>query len=253
MTTQAPKRPLVFYRTGPMPCPYLDGRVERNLFTELRGGQAQNQHDQLALAGFRRSHHMVYRPACPGCNGCVPIRIPVAAFGPSRSQQRVWNRNADLRVNCGGAIANYEQYNLFFRYQRARHAGSEMAAMSFSDFRAMIEESMVETELMSLRHPDGTLLGACLIDVLSTGLSAVYSYFEPAADRRSLGTYSVLRLVQEARARALDHVYLGYWIEDCAKMTYKSRFRSIQHLSSNGWTDASLPGKGTPVDEPTIA
>ena len=168
-----------------MPCPYLDGRVERNLFTELRGAQAQDLHDQLALAGFRRSHHIVYRPACPGCNGCVPIRVPV-------------------------------------------------------------EDSVVDTELMSIRDASGALVGACLTDVLSSGLSAVYSYFEPSEDRRSLGTFSILHLVREAAARGRPHVYLGYWIEGCAKMTYKSRFQPVEHLGTKGWTDAALPSREPP-------
>lgn len=229
-----------------MPCPYLDGRVERNLFTELRGAQAQDLHDQLALAGFRRSHHIVYRPACPGCNGCVPVRVPVASFGPTRSQQRVWNKNTDLVVTTDAAIATSEHYDLFFRYQRARHSGGEMAAMSFSDFRAMVEDSVVETELMSIRDPSGTLVGACLTDVLSSGLSAVYSYFEPAQDRRSLGTFSILQLVRAAAARGRPYVYLGYWIEGCAKMAYKSRYQPVEHLGPKGWTDAPLPSSEPP-------
>ena len=246
MTSQAPKPPLVFYRTGPMPCPYLDGRVERNLFTELRGAQAQDLHDQLALAGFRRSHHIVYRPACPGCNGCVPIRVPVASFAPTRSQQRVWTKNSDLVVTTEAALATDEHYDLFFRYQRARHSGGEMAAMSFSDFRAMVEDSVVETELMSIRDASGALLGACLTDVLSSGLSAVYSYFEPSEDRRSLGTFSILQLIRDAAARERPYVYLGYWIEGCSKMTYKSRFQPVEHLGTKGWTDAPLPSSDPP-------
>lgn len=229
-----------------MPCPYLDGRVERNLFTEMRGAQAQDLHDQLALAGFRRSHHIVYRPACPGCNGCVPIRVPVASFAPTRSQQRVWKKNTDLIVDTGSALATDEHYDLFFRYQRARHSGGEMAAMSFSDFRAMVEDSVVDTELMSIRDTSGTLLGACLIDILSSGLSAVYSYFEPSEDRRSLGTFSILQLVREAMARERSYVYLGYWIEDCDKMTYKSRFQPVEHLGPKGWTANPLPTSEPP-------
>lgn len=229
-----------------MPCPYLDGRVERNLFTELRGAQAQDLHDQLALAGFRRSHHIVYRPACPGCNGCVPIRVPVASFTTTRSQQRVWNKNTDLVVKTEAALANDEHYDLFFRYQRARHSGGEMAAMSFSDFRAMVEDSVVDTELMSIRDASGTLLGACLTDILSTGLSAVYSYFEPAEDRRSLGTFSILQLVRTAAARERPYVYLGYWIEGCDKMTYKSRFQPVEHFGPDGWTDTPLPSTEPP-------
>ncbi|MBO6782318.1 MAG: arginyltransferase [Alphaproteobacteria bacterium] len=244
MTTQAPKPPLVFYRTGPMPCPYLDGRIERNLFTELHGVQAPEMHDQLAKAGFRRSHHIVYRPACPGCNGCVPVRIPVAGFRMSRSQRRVWNRNADLAVTTGEALASEEQYALFSHYQNSRHAGGEMATMSFSDFRAMVEDSVVRTELVSMRDTDGRLVGACLTDRLSTGFSAVYSYFDPDQEGRSLGTFCVLWLLQHARARKLDHVYLGYWIDECAKMAYKSRFRPLEYLGANGWQPGPLPEHG---------
>lgn len=245
MTTQAPKPPLTFYRTGPMPCPYLGGRVERNLFTELNGAQAQRLHDQLAQAGFRRSHHIVYRPACPGCNGCVPVRIPVSEFEMTRSQRRVWNKNADLRVDITIARASEEHYELFSRYQNARHSGGEMATMSFSDFRSMIEDSVVQTELMTIRDSDGRLLGACLVDILSHGYSAVYSYFEPDEEQRSLGTFCVLWLLERARDRGLDHLYLGYWIAECAKMTYKSRFKPVEHLGTNGWQTGPLPNSSS--------
>lgn len=241
MTTQTPKPPLVFYRTGPMPCPYLGGKVERNLFTELNGPQSQRLHDQLAQAGFRRSHHIVYRPACPGCNGCVPVRIPISGFTMSRSQRRVWNRNSDLQVSIGDTRATDEHYALFTRYQNARHSGGEMATMSFSDFRAMIEDSVVETELISIRDESGKLIGACLTDRLSHGYSAVYSYFDSDEDARSLGTFCVLWLLDHARASGLEHLYLGYWIAACAKMTYKSRFQPIQHLGTQGWQDGALP------------
>lgn len=241
MTTQTPKPPLTFYRTGPMPCPYLGGRVERNLFTELNGAQSQRLHDQLAQAGFRRSHHIVYRPSCPDCNGCIPVRIPVAAFEMSRSQRRVWSRNTDLRVTTGPARATEEHYALFVRYQDARHQGGEMATMSFSDFRAMIEDPVVQTELVSIRDDAGRLVGACLTDQLTRGYSAVYSYFEPDEDRRSLGTFCVLWLLDRARSQKLDHLYLGYWIAECAKMSYKSRFQPVEHLGTKGWQTGPLP------------
>ena len=241
MTTQTPKPPFVFYRTGPMPCPYLGGKVERNLFTELSGPQAQRLHDQLAQAGFRRSHHIVYRPACPGCNGCVPVRIPVSEFEMTRSQRRVWSKNADLHVEVGPTRATDEHFALFTRYQNARHSGGEMATMSFSDFRAMIEDSVVDTELVSMRNSTGRLIGACLTDHLSNGFSAVYSYFAPDEDSRSLGTFCVLWLLKHACDARLDHLYLGYWIAACAKMTYKNRFKPIQHLGTNGWQSGPLP------------
>src|SRR3546814_4513441 len=116
-----------------MPCPYLEGRIERNLFTELRGSQAKDLHDRLAQAGFRRSHHIVYRPACPGCEGCVPIRVDVRGFDPSRSQRRILRMNEDLHVAVETPVASDEHYDIFVRYQRSRHTGGEMAAMSFGD------------------------------------------------------------------------------------------------------------------------
>jgi len=245
MTTLAPKPPLVFYRTGPMPCPYLEGRVERNLFTELHGVQAPATHDQLAKAGFRRSHQIIYRPACPGCNACVPVRIPVTTFTMSRSQKRVWNRNADLSVSPGPAHASEEHYELFARYQNTRHSGGEMATMSYADFRAMVEDSVVQTELISIHDPEGKLVGACLTDRLSTGYSAGYSYFVTEHEERSLGTFCVLWLLERARKAGKPHVYLGYWIADSAKMAYKSRFRPIEHLGVNGWQGGPLPGTST--------
>jgi len=224
-----------------MPCPYLGGKVERNLFTELNGAQAQRLHDQLAQAGFRRSHHIVYRPACPGCNGCVPVRVPVDAFRMTRSQRRVWNRNRDLNVTATIPRASEEHFDLFTRYQNTRHSGGEMATMSFADFRAMIEDSVVQTELVTIRDSNGKLVGACLTDLLTHGYSAVYSYFDPDEDQRSLGTYCVLWLLERARHRGLNHLYLGYWIAECAKMTYKSRFQPVEHLGPNGWKQGPLP------------
>ena len=240
MTTQLPKPPLVFYRTGPMPCPYLAGEVERNLFTELHGAGAPLTHDHLAKAGFRRSHHIVYRPACPGCSACVPVRVDAAAFRMSRSLRRIARRNEDLCVTVSSPVANDEHFDVFSAYQRDRHPGGEMATMTFADFRAMVEDTVVETELVEFRDPDGRLVGACLTDRLSDGLSAVYSYFDPADEARSLGTYMIVWLVRHARAARLRHVYLGYWIGNSAKMAYKTRFAPLEALGHDGWQRLSM-------------
>jgi arginyl-tRNA--protein-N-Asp/Glu arginylyltransferase len=183
----------------------------------------------------------MYRPACPGCNGCVPVRIPVAEFNMSRSQRRVWGKNRDLSISVGKTRATDEHYDLFSRYQNSRHQGGEMATMSFSDFRAMIEDSVVQTELVSIKNSDDQLIGACLIDDLTRGYSAVYSYFDPDEEQRSLGTFCVLWLLDRAQKQELDHLYLGYWIAECAKMAYKSRFKPVEHLGTNGWQTGPLP------------
>lgn len=227
--------PQPFYRTAATQCPYLSDRAERKLVTELAGRHAAAFYNDLSRAGFRRSHHLAYRPACAGCAGCVPVRIPIAQFAETRSLRRIRNLNRDLTARTEAAVATLEQYRLFMRYQRSRHADSDMAAMSLGDYRSMIEDSPVMTRLVELRADDGALAGGCLIDVLDDGLSAVYSFYTPDADKRSLGSFLVLILVDEARRRGLPFVYLGYWIEDSPKMAYKVRFHPLEALTAGSW------------------
>jgi leucyl-tRNA---protein transferase len=226
--------PHQFYRTAALPCPYIPGRIERKLVTELTGRAAPALYDELSRAGFRRSHNLAYRPACAGCSACVPVRIVAPDFVWSRSLHRVAARLQGLAVGVSNPRADFEQYRVFARYQRSRHDDSEMASMTFGDFRAMIEDSKVATKLVELRGPAGELLGACLVDLLDDGLSAVYSFYEPE-DRRGLGTGLILALIAEAASRSLPYVYLGYWIAESPKMAYKSRFRPLEGLGPNGW------------------
>lgn len=227
--------PQHFFATGALSCPYIEGRVERKLVTELFGRGAPALYNELSRAGFRRSHGLAYRPACTGCGGCVPVRIPVDSFSESRSQRRIRNANRDLAAAASVARADGEQFRLFQRYQRSRHAESDMAAMTFGDYRAMIEDSPLPTLLVTLRDNSGDLAGACLADLLDDGLSAVYSFYDPAAPKRGLGTLLVMGLVDEARRRGLPYVYLGYWIGASAKMAYKARFRPLEALGADGW------------------
>jgi len=203
--------------------------------TELAGRQAAAFYNDLSRAGFRRSHHLAYRPACLGCNSCVPVRIPVAAFNESRSLRRIRNANRDLIRRYLDADATLEQFRLFQRYQRSRHAESDMAAMTFGDYQAMVEDSPVASKMAELRDPTGVLFGTGLYDPLDDGLSAVYSFYTPEQPKRSLGTLLVLALVDEARRRNLAYVYLGYWIADSDKMAYKARFRPLEALGTRGW------------------
>ncbi len=235
MTNLSALAPNHFYRTGPMSCPYLSGQVERNLFTEIRGPNSQELHDRLARAGFRRSHNILYRPACPTCRACIPVRVDVGGFRLSKSQRRILRVNRDLITRETRPQATSEQHALFARYQSHRHAGSEMAAMSMADYRAMVEESAVETRMIELRTPQGCLVACCLVDCLGDGFSAVYSFYAPEDIRRSLGTHIVLGLIARARSHNLPFVYLGYWISACEKMSYKTRFRPLQTLGPDGW------------------
>ncbi len=225
----------LFYGTLPEPCPYLPDRLESKAVTELAGADARTLHDTLARAGFRRTHTLAYRPACPGCNACVPVRVPVADFRPSRSLRRVWRRNADLRASEKPPRATAEQFALFARYQRWRHADGGMAAMDFGDYRAMVEETPVESMVVEFRDGAGRLVAASLTDHLRDALSGVYKFFDPREPRRSAGTYVVLWHIERALALGLDYVYLGYWIADCRKMSYKTRFRPIEAHGPGGW------------------
>ncbi|MGA3306874.1 MAG: arginyltransferase [Stellaceae bacterium] len=227
--------PQHFFATGTLPCPYVAGRSERKLVTELFGSAASGLYNELSRAGFRRSHALAYRPACSGCSACVPVRIPVEDFAESRSQRRIRNVNRDLAASAENPRADHEQFRLFQRYQRSRHADSDMAAMTFGDYRAMIEDSPLLTRVLTLREKSGALRGACLADVLDDGISAVYSYYDPGEGKRGLGTMLVLGLVDEARRRGLAFVYLGYWISASAKMAYKERFRPLEALRDGEW------------------
>jgi arginyl-tRNA--protein-N-Asp/Glu arginylyltransferase len=224
-----------FFRTSPLPCPYLSGRVERKLITELAGRDARPLYHDLSRAGFRRSHHLAYRPACSHCSGCVPVRVDARRFVASRSMRRIRNLNADLSWRSAAPRATAEQYRLFVHYQRSRHAESDMAEMTFGDYRAMIEDSPVDTRIVEFRNPGRRLLAACLVDGLDDGCSAVYSFYEPEESRRSLGTYMVLWMIERMRSENLPFVYLGYWIGHSAKMAYKTRFRPLQALEGDGW------------------
>ena len=244
MSFKSVKRPHFFYTTTPLPCPYIQGRTERKIVTELSGVHAETLHDRLSKGGFRRSHNIAYAPVCHGCNECIPIRVRALDYAPDRTQKRIERRNADLIVQELPPRATAEQYALFQSYQRARHGSSDMSTMSFYDYRAMVEDTPVETSLVEFRLPDGRLVEACLTDRLEDGLSAVYSFFETRLSPRSLGTYAIIWLVRRAIELGLHNVYLGYWVKSSAKMAYKARFNPTEILRGGQWRqldDDALP------------
>src|SRR4051812_40344479 len=156
------QRPHFFFSTAPLPCPYLPGRLERKIVTELTGPDAEMLHEALSRAGFRRSHSIAYTPACPGCNACVPVRIVVENFKPNRTMRKVLRANSHLIARQVSARATAEQYRLFARYQESRHAGGDMAMMGFYDYRSMVEDSPVDTFIVEFRGQDGALVSTVL-------------------------------------------------------------------------------------------
>lgn len=252
--TRHPLDTPTFYLTASSPCPYLPGKRERKIFTHLVGTGARDLHTMLAAGGFRRSQNIAYRPACEGCNGCVSVRVQVDAFEPTKSMKRIIKRNRDIVGIDEPNQATSEQYSLFRDYLDARHTDGGMAQMSVLDYAMMIEDSHIDTEIISyrLREPgalsgsdSGPLVGLCLTDEVADGLSMVYSFFDPdpSLDVRSLGTWMILDHIERARKRGLPYLYLGYYVAGSPKMEYKSRFQPQEHLTPSGWRRAKPPIK----------
>ena len=241
-----------FFITAEGECPYLPNRRERKIFTHLVGLEAADLNDVLTRTGFRRSQNIAYRPACEGCASCISVRIPVRMFRPNRTQRRIIRRNADLAAEMIPARVSVELYQLFRRYITSRHGDGSMAGMTMLDFTAMVEESFVDTRLITYRRridtaegPAGELLACCLTDIHDDGLSMVYSFYHPELPRRSLGSYMILEHVHRARLMGLDYVYLGYWVPGSPKMGYKERFLPQERLIDEHWllVDKEVAGK----------
>jgi len=239
-----------FFATSPVAFPYIAGRAERKLIVELGGSGAALFYDDLSRAGFRRSHHFAYRPACRGCSSCVPVRIAVDRFTHTRSTRRIRNINRDLSGCLIKARATPEQFQLFSAYQRSRHSDSDMASMTYGDYRGMVEDTPVRTGIAEFRDISGELVAASLVDLLDDGISAVYSFYDPQQPRRSLGIWSVLWLVEQSRRHGQPFVYLGYWISDSPKMAYKARFPALERLVDGTWTEFASDADSFPFPPP---
>ncbi|MBP7001575.1 arginyltransferase [Amaricoccus sp.] len=232
-----------FYVTAPQPCPYLAGKIERKLFTALQGDGAARLNDVLSHQGFRRSQNVLYRPSCAGCSSCLSARIVVGDFRPSRNQRRIIARNAPLERSSSSPWATEAQFALFRRYLDARHATGGMADMDSHEFSAMIEETPVRSRVVEY-HARGArgrdLVAVCLTDVLSDGVSMVYSFFDPDRAADSLGAFIILDHIAIAREAGLPYVYLGYWVPGSPKMDYKQRYRPLEIFVDGRWTELGV-------------
>ena len=239
LTEQLRTRFPQFYLPSPAPCPYLAGRMERKVFTRLSGEAARSLNDALTHAGFRRSQNIAYKPSCEACQACVSVRVLVDEFQPNRTMRRISEKNRQLHSARVTPVPTSEQYDLFRTYIDARHSDGGMAEMGRSDYAAMVEETAVRTHIVEYRYTSGSergeLAAAALVDVLGDGLSLVYSYFDPVEPRRSLGIYTILDHIQQARAAGFAHLHLGYWIPGSEKMDYKAAFRPLELLLAGQW------------------
>ena len=251
MTQHFPTRQLRFFLTAPSPCPYLPGREERKVFAHLPLSDGPGVNDALTQVGFRRSQNIAYRPACEACNACVSARLPATDYVFSRSERKVLNRNEDVERHLVEAEATMEQFDLLRRYLTTRHADGGMAEMTWPDYVAMVEDTAVRTHIVEYRvRPNGSgpgdLMACALVDVMSDGLSLVYSFYDPNISRRSLGSFVILDHVVQAALSESPYVYLGYWVRGSEKMDYKVRFSPIELLKPDGWTLAAARDLPTP-------
>jgi arginine-tRNA-protein transferase len=225
---------LAFYRTLPHECGYLPRRQAVNAVVDPAMPLNTLLYTRLAELGFRRSGARLYRPACPACSACIALRIPVDDFRPNRTQRRIWRRNADVEVHPGPAAFNDEHFALYRRYLASRHPLGGMDDPRPEDYLSFLSCAGIETRFCELRL-EGRCIGVAVADVLRNGLSAVYTFFDPEHSARSPGAFAILWEIEEARRRGLRWLYLGYWIEECRKMSYKSQYHPHELFMGGHW------------------
>ncbi|WP_066719560.1 arginyltransferase [Sphingomonas pituitosa] len=248
-----------FFVTSPSPCPYLPGRQERKIFTELSGQHAGELNDALSRIGFRRSQSVAYRPSCAGCTACASVRVVTDGFQPNATQRKLLKRYGDIEVTACKPWATGEQYALLKRYLDSRHPGGGMAAMDESDYADMVEQSPVSSYVVEYREPSidgvpGRLVGACITDQQGDGLSMIYSFFVTDDEARpGMGNFIIMDHILRARAAGLPYVYLGYWVKGSARMAYKTRYRPLEVLGATGWSLLGDEGEVGPMPNAVAA
>ncbi|CAM4118626.1 arginyltransferase [Vreelandella rituensis] len=244
MSSNAPRKPvrdLRFFLTVPHACSYLEDREATTLFLDPQESPVPGVYDSLSLLGFRRSGRHLYRPHCDGCNACRSVRIPVDKFTPNRTQRKLQQRNQDVTVTLKPARFEPAHYALYAAYVGQRHADGDMYPPSEEQYRTFLTLNESYAQLMEM-HCGDALVAVAAFDQLEHGLSAIYTFFaaEPAYERRSLGTFAILKLIELAQKKQLPHLYLGYWIEECRKMRYKQTFSPLEVLDGRHWRQLIL-------------
>jgi len=232
-------RDIKVYTTYPHSCSYLEDQEAVTLFVDPKHVVDQSLYSSLSNLGFRRSGSHIYRPHCENCNACIPSRIPADKFRMSRSQRRTWNRNQDLVVEETSSITDDAAYDLYTRYIELRHKDGDMYPPVREQYESFLNNPWGCTRyyrFYSREEGQPALLAIAVADFLDDGQSAIYTFFDPTLVKRSLGTYTLLWQIENARKMGLDYLYLGYWIQNCQKMAYKSSYRPLELRINNCWT-----------------
>ncbi|MGA7178096.1 MAG: arginyltransferase [Thiobacillaceae bacterium] len=232
--SEPPFNRVQFYLTAAYPCSYLPNREARSQVATPAHLITTDVYGKLIQAGFRRSGQFTYRPQCVGCQACVPVRVQVENYQPSRSQKRCRRRNQDLRDTTMPLNFVAEHYALYRKYQCMRHSGGGMDQDNADQYGQFLLASHVDSSLVEFREGD-KLVMVSVVDRVKDGLSAVYTFFDPDYAKRSLGVYSVLWLIERARQMVLPYVYLGYWIAESRKMSYKQQYQPLEGLIEGHW------------------
>lgn len=235
MTRPSRSLNLAFYSTPPFACSYLPERQAVTLFADPSIPKSPEVYALLSSYGFRRSGEHLYRPRCPRCSACVPVRVPVADFRPSRSQRRTLRANADLTIVSTPARLDEEHFRLYCRYLAARHPGGGMDNPTPESYMDFLTATWSDTEFFEMRLHE-RLVGVAVVDGMRQALSAVYTFFDPELPQRSLGRLAILTEIDAARERGLRWLYLGYWIRQCRKMAYKDEYQPLEYYLEGHWT-----------------
>lgn len=228
-----------FFLSSPAPCPYLDKKTEQKIFTEITKDFTEEETTLLVASGFRRNNDIFYKQSCPGCTKCIPTRIPVQKFKLSKNAKRIISANKNLTLQIEAGHATDEDFDLFHRYQQTRHADSEMALMDINHYKEMIELRPVLTKQFKLYDEHKNIKAIMLCDITLDGYSAIYSFYDPDLEKKSLGKFMIYKLIEQAKRENKPYVYLGYWIDECKKMSYKGKYRPLEILDDEGWHEIS--------------
>ncbi|MEO0368927.1 MAG: arginyltransferase [Pseudomonadota bacterium] len=228
--------PIRLFETVVDECPYLPGEQSASIIVDPDHQVEPQLFAMLSRSGFRRSGEMLYAPKCPTCNACISVRIPASRFNPSRSQKRVWKKNLDLKVKIEDVRFRKDQFDLYLRYQQHRHPESSMCDEDPAKYTSFIESSFSKSKFVCF-YKDDELIGISVVDQFNSGLSAVYTFFDPSVNNRSIGVYAILYLLRLAKVKDIPFVYLGYWIENSSKMAYKQNFKPLQGYIDRKWVE----------------